>query len=363
MSGEVKALAGVLSVMARVTPARTTIPVLGSCRVAVDGAGVEFVATDLDVVARVRVEALTAEGGDAVLLPVKYLADLCRHLEGEFKLEASGSEAELRCGRGKYSLNLHDGSAYPEVKAPEAGLEVEVEFCDLQRVAGRVAVACATDFSRPSLAGVLWEAGEDGVVLVATDGTRLACWQLEQPFPEQRKVVVPGRSLGVAAKMASPPEGEKVKVLFEDRFVWFRASGWTVGCRLLSAPYPEWRQVIPKQFQCSFEVPLAGFRAALERAGVLAEDGPIRPVRLAVRPGVVEVDSSATVGQAHEEVEAGVEGSPLEITFNAAILLEGLAALQSEKVRMDLVGPENAAVLRDPADDGYLYLALPLRAR
>jgi DNA polymerase-3 subunit beta len=324
---------------------------------------VELAATDLDVAVVYRPAGLSVEGEGVAVVPARYLLDLVRHMEGEFVLEAGEKEAELRCGRGVYRLNAYDPSSYPEVKGPEDGLVAEVEFEFLRKVSGRVGVACAKDLSRPALTGVLWETSPEGLTLVATDGTRLAVWQVSEVLPDVRRVVVPGRGLDLVAAMPAPPEGEKVAVRLGSSQIWFESSAWAVSSRLLASPYPEWRQVAPRVFVASFRVSLPAFVGALRRAAVVSEAGSGLPaVQLSVRPGVVEVDaSSASVGRAHEELEAEVEGSPLEVAFNADLLFDGLGALEGEQVLFRLAGSQSVSELSDPADGSYRYLALPLR--
>ena len=363
VSGDVRSLATALSVAARAVPARTTVPVLNGCRLSAVGGALELAATDLDVAVAYRPAGLSVEGGGAAVVPARYLLDLARHLEGEFTLECGEKEAELRCGRGVYRLNGYDPSSYPEVKGPEDGLAAEVEFEFLRKVSGRVGVACARDLSRPALTGVLWEVSPEGLTLVATDGTRLAVWRVPEVLPDVRRVVVPGRGLDLVAAMPAPPEGEKVAVRLGSSHVWFEAPSWSVSSRLLASPYPEWRQVLPRVFVASFQVSLPVFVGALRRAAVVSAAGSGLPaVQLSVRPGVVEVDaSSASVGRAHEELEAEVEGSPLEVAFNTNLLFDGLDAFEGERVLFRLAGSQSVSELSDPADGSYRYLVLPLR--
>lgn len=365
VSGDVRALAAVLTVLARVVPGgRNLVPILQGCRIGVDGESVEFVATDLDLIVRLRSAVLGAEGEGVVVLPVRYLADLCRHLEGEFVLDLNPEGAQLRCGRGKYQMNVLDPSSFPELPVPGEGLVVDFDYLDLRRMDNRVGFACARDMSRPALTGVLWEAGPEGLTAVSTDGTRMCVWEHSgQVFPEVRRVVIPARAFDVVSRMPQPGEGERVRVALGQTHIWFQTAVWAVGCRLLASPYPEWRQILPREFVTTFGAPLSAFRAAVERVALLGEAGDVRPVRLAFRPGVVELEaSSPSVGRGHEEVDAEVQGSPLEVFFNAALLLQGLAALEGERVGGQFVGPQQASVWLDPADGAYRYLALPLKA-
>jgi DNA polymerase-3 subunit beta len=80
-------------------------------------------------------------------------------------------------------------------------------------------------------------------------------------------------------------------------------------------------------------------------------------------------------GQAEERCDVEFEGEPLTIGFNPTFLLDGLAAVHTERARMDFTSPLKPAVLsgfdEPAADDGqtnpaerpgsYRYLIMPVR--
>ena len=59
------------------------------------------------------------------------------------------------------------------------------------------------------------------------------------------------------------------------------------------------------------------------------------------------------------EMPISYEGDELTITFDPRFVGEFLRVLEPERqVKLDLIGPERAAVLR--ADEGYTYVIMPL---
>ena len=93
-------------------------------------------------------------------------------------------------------------------------------------------------------------------------------------------------------------------------------------------------------------------------------------------PGQVTLRAGGTddEGQAEERCDVEFDGEPLTIGFNPTFLLDGLAAVHTERARMDFTSPLKPAVLsgvNDPAtgDDGkpaerpgtYRYLIMPVR--
>jgi DNA polymerase-3 subunit beta len=108
---------------------------------------------------------------------------------------------------------------------------------------------------------------------------------------------------------------------------------------------------------------------------LVAERGT--PLRCEFTPGQVTLRAGGTddEGQAEERCDVEFDGEPLTIGFNPTFLLDGLAAVHTERARMDFTSPLKPAVLSgvdEPAtDDGqgkpaerpgtYRYLIMPVR--
>ena len=117
----------------------------------------------------------------------------------------------------------------------------------------------------------------------------------------------------------------------------------------------------------------AEFTDAAKRVALVAERGT--PLRCKFTPGQVTLRAGGTddEGQAEERCDVEFDGEPLTIGFNPTFLLDGLAAVHTDRARMDFTSPLKPAVLSgvyEPAegDDApaprpgsYRYLIMPVR--
>jgi DNA polymerase-3 subunit beta len=72
------------------------------------------------------------------------------------------------------------------------------------------------------------------------------------------------------------------------------------------------------------------------------------------------------LGEAHDEMDLGYAGEPIQIGFNANYLLEVLRYVGTDEVKLGFKAPERAATIEPVLDDGaekrdYLCLVMPLR--
>ena len=144
----------------------------------------------------------------------------------------------------------------------------------------------------------------------------------------------------------------------------FRSATTQVFTRLIEGPYPNYEQVIPRENDKHLTADKAALTSALRRMSIVASDQTHR-VRVALSSGACKLSvQTPDLGEAQEEVTVTYDGSPIEIGFNAAYLLEVLKYLPTDEVRMTFKAPERAATCEpvgwdDPAS--YLTLVMPLR--
>jgi DNA polymerase-3 subunit beta len=244
----------------------------------------------------------------------------------------------------------------------------------------QVAVAAGRDDTLPMLTGVRLEIEDDLITLAATDRYRLAvrefAWRPETPGTSAA-VLVPARTLADAAKtLTSGPEivlslssggsGEGILGLSgKDR---------QTTTRLLDAEFVKYRAIMPTESSANAVLPVGLFTDAAKRVALVAERGT--PLRCEFSPGQVVLRAGGTddEGQAEERCDVEFTGDPLTIGFNPTFLLDGLAAVHTERARMDFTSPLKPAVLSgvdEPASDdeqrpaersgSYRYLIMPVR--
>ena len=65
--------------------------------------------------------------------------------------------------------------------------------------------------------------------------------------------------------------------------------------------------------------------------------------------------------EAEEELEVKYKGDDIEIGFNVNYLLDALGAIESEEVTLSVVDSNSSCLLREPGNDDYKYVVMPMR--
>ena len=353
------ALSEALQTVQRGVSSRPGIPALTGVLIEGSSTGtLTLTTTDLEVSARLAIEVQVAEEGTA-LVPARLLADTVKSLsDAPVDFEADQAQARIRCAAYEGALRLLPAEDFPALQAP-AGTRVIVAAPLFAEAVGQVARAASKDEARPVLTGVLVEVSREGVTLVATDSYRLAVRELVATAGGEAKVIVPERALSEAGRAAQAIEKGDIEVFLDESQASFQVGELRLTSRLIEGEFPNYRQLLPEQYDSRLTVSRQQLAEAVRRVGLLARD--TSPVRMEFNAlGVKLSSSSPDVGQAVEAVEARYEGEDLTAAFNPTYLADGLAAASGETVRLEVRDGLKPGIVRGESDE-FTYLVMPVR--
>jgi DNA polymerase III subunit beta len=233
----------------------------------------------------------------------------------------------------------------------------------------------STDETKQVLTGVHISAEADGLEFAATDGHRLAVVETIDPELENSDkaadetkfdVTVPGKALRELERMLQlNASSGAVAVRFDPGQLVFEWANQRLTSRLLEGQYPNYRQLIPRQFSRQLTADRRSFSGALERIAVLA-DQRNSIVKLSLdsvnQELVLSVDAQ-DVGNGREAIAAQISGEDLDIAFNVKYLVEGLKALNTQDVQMQFNTSTSPSILTPLGGMKMTYLVMPVQIR
>jgi DNA polymerase III subunit beta len=366
-----------LSLVSRAVPSRPSHPVLANVLLKADEDTQQVSLTGFDLSLGVQTSFKVAvEEGGILTLPAKLLSDIVSRLpDGEITLDGGTDETlvTITCAAGRYQVRGMGAEEYPElptlVDGSVAYLPVEAL---LEGLRGSL-FSTSADETKQVLTGVHISVDEDGMEFAATDGHRLAVVEtasVEQGGKTNDKakfdVTVPGKALRELERMIQlNASAEPIAVKFDQGQLIVEWANQRLTSRLLEGQYPNYRQLIPKQFSRQMTCDRRLLTSALERIAVLA-DQKNSIVKLTLSTAEQEIILSVDaqdVGSGREAVPAQISGEDLEIAFNVKYLLEGLKALTTAEVQMQFNTATSPSILTPLGGMKMTYLVMPVQVR
>jgi len=353
-------LVGALGVVARAVSTRTSVQILSGILLEAQGSELRLAATDMELSLRATTPA-EIEGDGAIVLPGKTFADIARLLPGdEVAIEHKPAESvvHVTSGSASYTLHTYNPEDFPRLQELESVKTFSVDRESLLETIQRVARAASRDESRPVLTGILVSFSGGKLVMAATDSYRLAVKETElSGTAPELEAIVPSRALQELARIAS--SGDSVEVGVHENQVVFTADGVWLTTRRIDGQFPNYRQLLPEQFEHELTLPRSELLEVVRRAAVMIQRAT--PLQLRFAAGELTVIARThDVGESQESMPAGFTGETLEIGFNADFLRDGLESMDGDDVRLKLISPLRPAVLQGEGDD-FTYLVMPIR--
>lgn len=354
-----------------VVGSRTTMPILGNVLIQTEGDCILLTTNNLDMGIACRVQAeILAQG--SMTLPVRRLADIVRDLPTlEVTVEASGNQqARITSGGVLYRVAGISVEEFPALPSFEDERSYEFSQADLAQMLKSVSYAQSTDENRYILNGVYFSFAENKLILVATDGRRLALTSKDVEVPEAHagNLILPAKTVAELTRLLG--QGPDVKIAFNDRQVSFeirlgeqaQAAGLTKSILLVSkiveGSYPNYRQVIPKETDQRIKIERELFLAAVRRADKITNDKN-KAVKLKISTNRLEITGQSAEGDFQEPLAIAYEGPDVQVAFNPQFLIDPLCALVKDEVFFEFKDDLSPGLFKTL--DNFLCVIMPLR--
>jgi len=349
-----RSLSKALEVLNKVVNKRSALPQLGWIKVASSNGYSQLQGTDLERYLTVFVPSSTEEAGE-VCVGMKEFAKLVKGKEKEVMLWTEGDRLSVQMGSVKSKLSLGSVEKFPEFPVPtyEVVFPTKLLMSAIEKVG--FAVAPKDDY-RDKLKDVLMDGEGSCVNFVASDGYRLAFLRVEFPF--DIKLKFPQGGLKVLTELLKREKADVVKLGKSENFVFIAGTDWELALRVLEWEYPDYKAVVPNEFQTRVLVDVKDLDRALENFSHLETVVFHIGEELKLRANWSEYGEENEI---ETQVPAKVEGAGLVIAFNPKFI-KPFTEINEGTVEMLFVGDEEYPVMLKLSKD-YFYLAMPRRLR
>jgi DNA polymerase-3 subunit beta len=358
-----------LALVSRGVSPRSTIQLLAGILLEAGEEVVRLSATDMELSIQTSSSAKVEETGK-VVIPARIFNDVVRSLpKEELTLVHDSSEGVVRllAGENEYRIRVYAAEDFPRLPKFDEAEAFKMSGEALVETVEKVSRSYSRDETRPVLTGILISFEESRVRMVTTDSYRLSIKETElaTTFDGSKEAIIPARAMQEVSRIFSTSEEEQVEAVLSENQALFRIGDVLFGTRLIEGNFPEYKRLLPNAFEREISVSREDLVETLRRVSLFAQrQTPPVPVSLSFSEGAVEVAvRNGEVGEAHERLPTTSEGE-FDISFNPSYLLDGVSAVDSEKVLFKLNDPLKPGLIvpqTNGEEPDFLYLITPMR--
>lgn len=357
-----------LELVSRVSTKHQTLPVLQCVLLDATGIGdgLTVRATNLELSIEARLDSKNKEGG-TLAVPATLLTQTIALLhERMVTLKTDGEMLVVETGKSHTTIKTLPHEEFPlipQIKGKAQKLNNSLFAPGIKTAA----FATSQSSIKPELGSVLiHQQKQESLTFVATDSFRL----IEKIVPQkgvilEGSLLVPARNALELARISEVLQEDPEMVVSENqlalRFQNGFGSGVYVTTRLTEASFPDYQQIIPKEFATTVTLLRGDLIHALKKTNIFANT--FLQVKVAIDPKkqtVTFASDNGDLGKTEEVISATIEGEELALSFNQRYLNDPLASFVDDSVVMRFAGVGRPMVMEGVSEKSLRYLVMPM---
>lgn len=352
-----------ISVAERVTGKRLSLPVLAHILLLATEGQIKLRATNLDLgvelsfPAKVTLEGITAVPGDVLSGLLSYLPE-----EKQIEMELVGQNLTVTSQNQSTIIKCFPYEDFPSIPYITKGNTFTISGKQLISGFKSVLFAVAQTEVKPEFSSVYCYSDSGHLVFVGTDSSRLAEKRIPiKGLDDGISMLIPGKNVHEIIRILELQQGD-VEVVTTKSQVAFKGEGVYITSRLIDGNFPDYKQIIPKQFVAEIVVLKDDMSNALKLATVFS--GKLQQIKMKVLPEekLFEIESrNDEVGEHSHQITSTLKGENVELVFNQRFISDVFPYIHQDSISIYAAGAGRPIVLRGVSDQSFTYIVMPLK--
>lgn len=356
---ETKKLQATLDVVSKVSTKHATLPVLQCVLLEAKGGTLTVKATNLEIGIQGTVPVEVKEEG-VIAVPAHLLLQTI-HLVGQTSVTLY-TEGDVLCVESKSSkteiksIPAQDFPNIPHVTGEPLSIQSSLFTLGIKTTA----FTASQSSIKPELGSIyIHQKKEHTLTFVTTDSFRL----MEKTVPQKNlilteSILVPYKNALELARVAEGVDGEILLYINENQCA-LQAGDIYVTSRLVSGSFPDYEQIIPKEYKTNVTLLSGDLAQALKKTNIFLNK--FMQLTITIAGGVCAFSSqSGDSGATTESVNAHIEGEDITLNFNQRYIHEVVSHITDESILLKCAGIGRPMVVENVHDKSLRYLVMPM---
>jgi len=350
-----------MKIAASAADRRGAIPILSNVLMEAEEGVLKLTATNLEIGVSTVVDCQVEESGKVTVNAVKAAKLFSSLTVDEITLEREDGRLTVKSANSRFSLATLPPEEFPEIEVPES-FSVKLPSEEVDKALRKVSYAASRDEARYILTGVLLRSFGDRLHAVATDGHRLALYEVFVKS-DTWSAIIPKKSLSELKKLLR--ESEEVEVTERHNKLYFRSGDTVMWTSLIEGDYPDYTSVIPESNSKELSVGKEDFLSALKEVSVIFDKESVGAVIFELSEGNLRLTAKSVEGEASEEAEVVIpvdySGEPFRIGFNILHMIESVSSFDGETVVVRMEEPISPVLISSPEEPQLKNVIMPMK--
>lgn len=355
-------LAEAVSKAEKITGKNLTLPVLNCILIETQGRDIVVRATNLDLGIEITIPVKVEKEGK-VAIPGNVLNSFLSQSAGDknVTLESLEGNIKVTSESGMTVIKSQNSDDFPTIPHIEGEKSFKLPAKDFIRGVKAVWYASATSSMKPELSSVYINSDDDGLVFVATDSFRLAEKHVKiKGVKDFGSMLIPVKNIPEIMRVLEGCTSD-VDIVLTKNQIAFSYNGVYLTSRVVDGIFPDYKQIIPKNFKTTITVLKQDVVSTLKIATIFSDKFNKLSIKGHPSEKLFEFSTrNADVGESTNKIEAVLEGDDLDINFNYRYITDCFQSIDADSMSFGFNGLTRPLIIRPVGDHSFTYLVMPI---
>lgn len=355
-------LKNALSVVERSVGQNPTLPILSNFFLEAENGQLKISATNLEIGIITWIPSKTEEKGE-VCIQSKIISGFINNINnGKIEIETKNKTLNIKKDNHTANIIITDPKNFPIIPKIKSNKKIKIKQKDLKNSINKTINSVAINNLKPEITGIYFNFKKNNLKTASTDSFRLAEKQIDYngTIEDKNSFILPIKTAQELSRLLKDNEDE-VFLLLDENQIMFDFNNIQVFSKLIDGQYPNYEQIIPKNFKTKTTVKKQEFLNALKVASVFC--GKNNDIKIKINKKNIEIISQdSEKGENKNEINAKTDGPGLDIVFNYKYLIDGLNNIDDENIILSFNEKNTPVLIVGQKDAGYNYIVMPVRS-
>ena len=350
-----------ISQVERITGKNLTLPILNSILLIANKKSLILRATNLSLGIEIEVPAKIEQEGTVAINGSALHGVFSNFFQNEsVTLESVDGNLLLTTKKSKIKLKGQAVDDFPTIPKV-SGITFEIEGVKFINGIKSVYYSSSVSDIKPEISSVFMYTRDDSLVFVSTDSFRLAEKKVKvKGLPDISGILLPFKNISEILRVFGDYKGN-MNICFSKNAISFSGEFTYLTSRVIDGLFPDYNQIIPKQFTTTTTVLKQDLLNALNLSNIFSDK--FNQVNLTAKPKAKLFELSAThndIGENKTTVDASQTGEDIELAFNYKYFLDCFQSIQTDSLSIKFAGNSKPIVVSPQSDPSFTYLIMPM---
>ena len=365
----------IINLIQRIITKNPKLPILENILIEVENKKIKISATNLELGLNIWLKG-KINGEGKVCVPINLISNIINNSKDE-RIELNTENLNLIIKSDNYSAIIkgYDYNDFPiipnlntilsSIKDKEKENILELSIKEIKELISQLENIVTISETHPELSGIYLKFKKNEIEAVATDSIRLGIKKIKIAENNINKnIILPLISFYELIQILNLKEHESVKIIINDNQIVFDFDNIYFVSRLINGNYPNYEQIIPKEFNIILKLNKQEFINQLKLVSLFTSNNNDIKLEILNKENKIKLTSQTQQGSSSATINADIEGRGLEgIIFNYKFILDGLNNIKDKNNVIFKIQNESTPVLIEGVEkDTFNYILMPIKS-